>query len=232
MIYSKRNNFIFLKTRKTGGTSVELVLRAVCGPEDIITPVDEKGPSAVTEQNYMMRRPDWRLKHRIRWTLGLRAPRFSPFIPIPDHIHAADVRRHVGAEAFDRAFRFSIERNPWDRQVSNYFWQIRNLPTDARPAFADWLRSDDPELRIDNWQIYAMNGRLAVHTVLRYEHLAEDLEELARARGLNLPELPRAKGNLRPKGTRGSYRDYYSPETRDLVASWYRPEIEAFGYDF
>lgn len=229
MIYSKRNNFIFLKTRKTGGTSVELVLRSVCGPEDIITPVDERGPSSITEQNYMMRRPDWRLKHRIRWTLGFRAPRFSPFVPIPDHIHAAAVRRHVGAAAFDKAYRFSIERNPWDRQVSNYFWQTRDLPADARPAFADWLRSDDPELRIDNWQIYAIDDRLVVHRVLRYEHLAEDLGDLARERGLTLPELPRAKGNLRP---RGSYREYYTPETRDLVASWYRPEIEAFGYDF
>ncbi len=229
MIYSRLNNFLFLKTRKTAGTSVELALRAVCGPRDIITPVDEQGPSDVTEQNYLMRRPDWRLKHRIRWTLGLRAPRFSPYIPIPDHIHAADARRLVGPKAFDAAYRFSIERNPWDRQVSNYFWQTRALPAERKPSFAAWLHADGPGLKIDNWQIYAMDGRVVVHKVLRYEHLAGDLIALAHERGLKLPELPHAKGNLRPDG---GYRDYYTPETRDLVASWYRNEIEAFGYDF
>ncbi|MDQ0506046.1 sulfotransferase family protein [Xanthobacter agilis] len=229
MIYSKLNHFIFLKTRKTGGTSVELALRGICGPRDIITPVDEQGPSSVTEQNYMMRRRDWRLKNRVRWSLGFRAPRFSPFIPIPDHIHAADLRRLVGAKAFDGAYRFSIERNPWDRQVSNYFWQIRSLPEERKPSFADWLASDDPELKVDNWRIYAIDDRLAVHRVLRYEHLADDLAQLARERGWALPPLPRAKGHLRPQG---GYREYYTPQTRDLVASWYRHEIEVFDYDF
>lgn len=229
MIYSKRSNFLFLKTRKTGGTSVELALRTLCGPQDIVTPVDEQGPASITEQNYMMRRPDWRLKNRIRWTLGLRNPRYSPFIPIPDHVHAAVVRRLIGATAFERAFRFSIERNPWDRQVSNYFWQTRALPAEAKPAFAEWLAGDDPELKVDNWQIYAMGSTVVAHRVLRYERLADDLAELARERGWALPDLPRAKANLRP---RGSYRDYYTPETRDLVASWYRSEIDAFGYEF
>lgn len=229
MIYSKANNFIFMKTRKTAGTSVELVLRSVCGPQDMITPVDETGPSTVTEQNYMMRRPHWRLKHRIRWLLGSRKEKYSPLVPIPDHIHAADLRRHVGAEAFERAFRFSIERNPWDRQVSNYFWQIRDLPKEQRPSFEAWLHGDDPELKVDNWQIYAIDDQVVAHRILRYENLADDLALVARELGLVLPDLPHAKGNLRPKV---HYRELYTPQTRDLVGSWYRHEIEALGYDF
>ncbi|MFG1479262.1 hypothetical protein V5F53_11455 [Xanthobacter sp. V4C-4] len=191
--------------------------------------MDEPNLWGVSAQNYMMRRRDWRLKHRIRWTLGLRAPRFSPLVPIPDHIHAVDLRRHVGASAFDAAYRFSIERNPWDRQVSNYFWQTRDLAPADKPAFETWLHSGAPEVRVDNWQIYSIADRIVVHRVLRYEHLEEDLADLARDRGLALPALPRAKGHLRPAG---SYRAYYTPATRDLVASWYQNEVEAFGYTF
>src|SRR5690554_5738319 len=41
MIVSHRHKFIFIKTKKTAGTSIELALRQICGPEDIISPVRE-----------------------------------------------------------------------------------------------------------------------------------------------------------------------------------------------
>ena len=39
MIISHEHKFIFLKTRKTAGTSIELALSGLCGPDDIITPI-------------------------------------------------------------------------------------------------------------------------------------------------------------------------------------------------
>ena len=39
MIASFLHNFIFIKTRKTGGTTVEMTLAPHCGPDDIITPI-------------------------------------------------------------------------------------------------------------------------------------------------------------------------------------------------
>ena len=41
MIVSHKNRFIFLKTRKTAGTSIEISLRPYCGPDDIITRITE-----------------------------------------------------------------------------------------------------------------------------------------------------------------------------------------------
>lgn len=43
MIASYKCNFIFIKTRKTAGTSVELALGEHCGPDDIITPIGKFG---------------------------------------------------------------------------------------------------------------------------------------------------------------------------------------------
>jgi hypothetical protein len=37
VIVSHEHRFIFLKSQKTGGTSLELALSRVCGPEDVIT---------------------------------------------------------------------------------------------------------------------------------------------------------------------------------------------------
>ncbi len=39
MIVSHARKFIFVKTRKTSGTSMEISLSTVCGPDDIITPI-------------------------------------------------------------------------------------------------------------------------------------------------------------------------------------------------
>jgi len=41
MIVSHEHKFIFLKTKKTAGTSIELALTELCGPQDVITPLTE-----------------------------------------------------------------------------------------------------------------------------------------------------------------------------------------------
>lgn len=39
MIASYKHNFIFIKSKQVGGTTAEVVLSAICGPDDIITPL-------------------------------------------------------------------------------------------------------------------------------------------------------------------------------------------------
>jgi hypothetical protein len=39
MIISHKHKFIFIKPQKSAGTSVELLLSRICGPDDVITPL-------------------------------------------------------------------------------------------------------------------------------------------------------------------------------------------------
>ena len=59
MIVSHKHRFIFLKTKKTAGTSIELALSALCDGDDIITPLaqaeDEPLRRGLAPQNW--RRP-------------------------------------------------------------------------------------------------------------------------------------------------------------------------------
>lgn len=60
MIISHQHKFIFIKTKKTAGTSIEIALSKICGEQDIITPVspeDEKTRMALGyrgPQNYII----------------------------------------------------------------------------------------------------------------------------------------------------------------------------------
>ena len=59
MIISHKYRFIFIKLRKTAGTSLEIALSGICGKDDIITPIsaeDEeirREPGFRSAQNYI-----------------------------------------------------------------------------------------------------------------------------------------------------------------------------------
>lgn len=67
--------------------------------------------------------------------------------------------------------------------------------------------------------------------VCHYHRLEQDLAAVLERLGLEGPvTLPRAKSGFRKE--KKHWREYYTPQTRDIVAGWYRREIDAFGYSF
>ncbi|MDZ4737308.1 MAG: hypothetical protein SGJ07_13260, partial [Rhodospirillaceae bacterium] len=54
MIVSYEHGYIFIKTVKVAGTSVEMALSSYCGPDDVITPVH---PRDEVRRGLKMRRP-------------------------------------------------------------------------------------------------------------------------------------------------------------------------------
>lgn len=229
MIVSHKHKFIFMKTRKTGGTSVELALSTICGPDDVITRIgkDEglrEGRGAQNEKPDSARLTGWT---RLRLLLGAKPEKVGAVFR--NHMTAERARQLVGADCWSRYTKFSIERNPWDRQVSYYYYLHRD--PSSRPDFATYLRDPRYKARMNNFAIYGLGDDIAVDRVLRYENLAAEFAEVMAEIGVDpSPELPRAKSRSRPE--KADYRAIYTPETRDIVAGWYRREIDAFGYTF
>jgi len=215
VIVSHEHGFVFMKTRKTAGTSVEIALSRVCGDDDVITPV--------TADDEVLRRAH-----------GGRGPQHFESPPNLErkafnHMPVSMVRRMLGRKKFETYFSFAIERNPWDAVVSLYHWRFR----DSEPgSFADYVASEAVEtFATKNQRIYRLKGDVAVDRVLRYESLADELATVWSERGLpGRPDLPHAKGGTRPHGP--SYRSYYDDASRERVAELFAAPIAQLGYEF
>jgi hypothetical protein len=225
MIISHRHKFIFVKTRKTAGTSVQEAVASICGPEDIVT------PTGITEGSYQPRhfrgvptpflylRQDPR-RHRtsriLYWAWSCTR--------IHDHMFLDELLALPEARAWRGYFKFTVERNPWDKVVSRYFWKYRERP--QRPEFERFVQKD--RLNSD-FNMYSLDGKPQMDYVCRYESLNEGLAEVSRIIGVKIPSL--AHQNVSTRGSR-DYRQLYNDTTREQVARHFAREIALFGYKF
>ena len=146
---------------------------------------------------------------------------------------ARQIKALVGDDIWHGYFKFTTERNPWDRQVSNYFH--RQSRRDTKADFERYLTSPLyhrlHHVRLDNWGIYTIDDEIVVDAVIRYENLAADTLTVLQKLGLaSEVEIPFARAGHRPD--RSTYRKYYSDRTIEVVRRWYANEIDAFGYAF
>lgn len=224
MIVSHRYRFIFLKTRKTGGTSVEIGLSRFCSPADIITPVTLQDEQLRASLGYPgPRNAAIGLRHyeTLDWLRLLGKRRRKQYF---NHATAEYVRHHIGESIWNSYFKFCFERNPFDKAVSRYYWSTR----EPRPSLERYL-DDVPVRLLSDWDIYTINDHLAVDFVGRYENLQEDLARVAAQLGLpEAPTLPRAKSNYRT--SRSHYSELLTPRARERIERVCAKELNAFDY--
>ncbi len=225
MIVSHRHKFIFIKTKKTAGTSLEIALSQICGEEDIITPIVPetrgeleamgfKGPQNCRLSPLQYTAKDWRKR------LKGKRPAFR------DHLSAAYIKKVFGEGVWNRYFKFTIERNPYDKAISRYYWSTRDMV--PRPTMEEHL--DTRSLgAISNWSLYSIDDEIAVDYVMRFESLAESRSHVEERLGLTTPlRMPKAKSGFRKNHQH--YSRVISPQARRRIEAVCAKELAAFGY--
>jgi hypothetical protein len=230
VIVSHEHRFVFVKTRKTAGTSIEVALSGLAGPDAIVTPVQPPEPhheprhwrrlfNPVPEltERYVRHEPS--LANRSLLTTATDLRRRWAF---RNHLPASLIQARLGRRRWSEYFTFCFERNPWDKVVSWYFYSTRN--EERPPPFEEWaLRAPLPS----DWNRYTFGGRVAVDFVGRFESLEDDLSHaLARVGITDAPSLPRAKGQIRDERAATPITPEVDARIRDVFAR----EIEQFGY--
>ena len=227
-IICHQHKFIFIKTRKTAGTSIETSLARFCGDDDVITALSDEDEAA-------------RISAGIRSAQNLHVP-LRHYGPIQiaklakgerarfyNHTPAVDVRRFVTSKQWKDYFIFCIERNPFDRAISQYFWKNRKLSHNL-PAMATFFENLS-DLNMSNWNVYSDGHHPIVDQVIRYENLERGLSEVGELLGIKIDiSQIHAKGWTRTD--RRSYQEVLDPESRSIIEKRCAQEISFFGYQW
>jgi hypothetical protein len=213
MIASFAHEFIFVKTRKVGGTSLEIVLSSWCSGRDICTPIPPRDELIRAEYGGAPR--------------NFRATGAKP--AFYNHMPATDVHAALPG-LWSRAFKFSVDRHPYEKVVSRAWWNVGRRggsPEQELEAEIDQAIATKSYL---NYPLYCEGERVIVDEVWRYEEMWDRLEALAERLGQALPDAPpRAKGGHRRD--RRPAREVLSPEQRRRIAEDARIEFELLGYE-
>ena len=204
MIASFEHGFIFIKTRKTAGTAIELVLGSLCGDADIITPVhpdDEKirqangwrgpqnfhvGPASASDHEGVLERGDGADYQEMM----KGHPNGNEYY---NHMPASLARQMLGEAFWQKAHTWTIERHPYEKAVSQaYFkmWFMGRPAADFQAVLDELIALDE----IDNRDLYTIDGRVALDEIIRQEDLPGSFNAVLAKSGLRFDSaLPRAK---------------------------------------
>lgn len=227
MIISHRHRFIFLKTPKTAGTSVEIALSRICGDDDVITaisPEDEPARMDFAGRSAQNEYVPWRHAAAGLRSINWRRPRRPAYY---NHMPAALARSSMDESVWRDYFKFTIERNPFDRLISMYWYQTRRHESDrTRPTFDAWLTRTR---QASNWPIYTIEGKVVTDVVIRYETLSQGLADVSDRIGaaITMPEY-RAKAKYRHD--RRPPSEFLSTDAIARISDICHDEIRYFGF--
>ena len=229
MIICHRHKFIFIKCRKTAGTSIEIALSQFTSAYDTITPISKRDEVERTNlgyegpQNYQIPYSYYTPKDWARLLLKQRKQSFY------NHMPAVEIRKYVPASIWNTYFKFCFERNPFDKIVSHYYWAGGPEKFGSIQGYLD--QKAYKELR--SFDMYSFQNKVIVDRVYLFENLPTVLNELSEK--LNLPHkinFPDYRAKSHTRQDKRHYSKIISQKERIRIEHIYARELTYFGYTF
>jgi len=168
MIVSHKYKFIFVKTTKTAGTSIQYDLSKHLGGEDILSPIVPR------IKGYKERNFSQYPKHVLR-----------------SHSTATEIKKVFGESVFDNYFKFCVEREPVDKCISHY-----SMHKNKFDGFESYIERGAFPIDVGKYADLD-TGKLLVDKIIRYENLEEEFNDLMLQLDIPCVITSKAKGNSR-----------------------------------
>ncbi len=136
---------------------------------------------------------------------------------------------------YNQYFKFTFVRNPWMRTYSWYQNAMRdavhqkNYGIDPSLSFEQFVSRfiGTGFLRPQTYWLKNYEGDIAMDFVGKFENLQQDFAQVCEKLDMNSVELPH-----KIAGSKSDPRSEFTTKTIDLIADYYREEIQLFDYHF
>ena len=231
MLVSHRKKFIFIKTVKTAGTSVESYFEKWCMNEN-------EWVASHTREEYISE----------SGIVGYRGGAFEGKTWY-NHMPAWQVKNQIHIDKWNGYFKFTIIRNPFDKVISDFYFKKfvydnSHLSEDAFfsnnafnienvvatiTVFKKWIQEKKFSIDTDK---YLINGKECLDCYILFENLNKGVRLVCEK--LSIPyknsEIPKLKSGIRNRAV--PIEDFYDAESRKIVATAFSWEIKKFNYKF
>jgi hypothetical protein len=213
VIISLKYKFIYIRTRKTGSTTIHRTLAQCMGPMDIairgqkadLTPILRRGVEHPTE-------------------------------PFHTHVSAATIKPFIRRDIWKDSFKFTSERHPYEKAVSLAYFVLSKQDKIAKKRSRATAESFEALLdrvvnggRYRSFDIYSIDGVPVVSDFIRQETLEADLKRIAERLEIDLP--PASSGKTAHRQDRRSAREILSAAQKAIVYQKCRREFALLGYE-
>ncbi len=229
MILSHKNRFIFIKTAKTAGTSIEVFLSEHCGPQDVVTPIvpPVEGHQPRNYEGFINPIPEI-LERPGKFFSAVRHTMTS-CTKFYNHMPAREVKQRVPADVWNGYFKFCVERNPWDKVLSHY--HMHAAREGGSLSFDEYLARG--RFPINYFRYTDRSGRrLIVDRVVHYENLLAELGEVFSQRNIPFDGMLGVAAKSDYRADRQPYQEVFNDEQRRIVEKAFAQEIDLHGYRF
>ena len=221
MIISHKHKFIFIKTKKTAGTSLEIFLSNICGLDDIVTPFSNPEEGHEPRNFKGIINPFVKSKNASYKELKSSFKDFLSSKKFYNHISAELVRSRVPKNIWNSYFKFAVDRNPYDKTISHF---------SMRKALGKCESLDDYFNQKDfclNMPYYCdSGGSLMVDKLLKYESLDSELQDVLNQLSINeTVSLVRAKGHYRKSHSLKSTQSFFNSDQIALINEYFKDEF-------
>ena len=202
MIISHKYKFIFIKTRKTAGTSIEVYLSQYCDDTDVLTPIDPavNGHTPRNWDGYF------------------------------NHIDALSVRKKIGLNIWNNYYKFCVERNPWDKTLSYYY--MLNFRNAEGLSLEDYFMSADYCVDYPAYVDQQNKSQIIVDRVIQYDSLNEELGSVFQHLGIPFSGELNVNAKSECRTDRRCYKEVLSNEQAELISRAFSNEISLFDYSY
>lgn len=229
MLISHRKRFIYTRTGQSASTSVEYYFQPYCYLDGQCSEI----ASGTAQDEYVGEVGI--VGHRGRMNPGDKFKWHG-------HMAAQKIYSYIGPEIWDSYFKFCTIRNPFDKMVNYFYYQIKYKKTVMSPEkfkvycaargtndieiFRNWLL-ENPGTNRHN---YVIQGHACMDFFVRCENLDEDLNFVCEKIGIKYEpqKLPKLKqGQTKRKN---DISDFYDRNSIEVIEQRYAWELEHFGY--